>query len=255
MKIIFLGTGTSQGVPVIACKCPVCTSLDYRNKRLRTSVYVETENLSIVIDTGPDFRQQMLNARIHKLDAVLFTHAHKDHIAGLDDVRAFNFHQKKIIPLYGETKVLDQIKKEFAYIFSEDKYPGIPQVQLNTIVNKPFSIDGQKIYPIKLLHYQLSVFGFRINDFSYVTDASFITEEEKKKLIGSKVLVINALQKKKHISHFTLEQALDLVRELSPHQAYLTHISHRMGLHQEVTLDLPKNVQMAYDGLEIFVGD
>ncbi len=251
MKITFLGTGTSQGVPVIACNCEVCRSLDYRDKRLRVAVHIATEGKSLVIDAGPDFRQQMLRARIHTLDAVIFTHEHKDHTAGLDDVRAYNFHQKRDMPVYGRLQVLDQIKREFAYAFAEIRYPGIPQISLFPITNQAFNIDGVAITPIEVLHYKLPVFGYRIGDFTYITDVNFISEEEKQKLKGSKVLVIGALQKEKHLSHFTLSEALQLIEEIAPTKAYLTHISHRMGLHRLVEEELPANVHLAYDGLTI----
>ncbi len=251
MKITFLGTGTSQGVPVIACNCEVCRSLDYRDKRLRVAVHIATEGKSLVIDAGPDFRQQMLRARIHTLDAVIFTHEHKDHTAGLDDVRAYNFHQKKDMPVYGRLQVLDQIKREFAYAFAEIRYPGIPQISLFPITNQAFNIDGVAITPIEVLHYKLPVFGYRIGDFTYITDVNFISEEEKQKLRGSKVLVIGALQKEKHLSHFTLSEALQLIEEIAPTKAYLTHISHRMGLHRLVEEELPANVHLAYDGLTV----
>lgn len=251
MKITFLGTGTSQGVPVIACNCEVCRSLDYRDKRLRVAVHIATEGKSLVIDAGPDFRQQMLRARIHTLDAVIFTHEHKDHTAGLDDVRAYNFHQKRDMPVYGRLQVLDQIKREFAYAFAEIRYPGIPQISLFPITNQAFNIDGVAITPIEVLHYKLPVFGYRIGDFTYITDVNFISEEEKQKLSGSKVLVIGALQKEKHLSHFTLSEALQLIEEIAPTKAYLTHISHRMGLHRLVEEELPANVHLAYDGLTI----
>ncbi len=251
MKIIFLGTGTSQGVPVIACTCEVCKSLDYRDKRLRSSVLVETPEFQLVIDTGPDFRQQMLNERIQKLDAVLFTHAHKDHTAGLDDIRSFNFLQKKEMPIYGQEQTLEQLKTEFSYIFSDSKYPGIPQVSLNPIDNKPFNINGREIVPIEVMHHKLPVFGYRIGNFTYITDANFIADEEKEKIKGSEIIVLNALQKTEHISHFTLDQAVSLAKELNPKKAYFTHISHKLGLHSLVSKELPENVHLADDGLVI----
>ncbi len=251
MIITFLGTGTSQGIPVIACSCDICTSLDYRDKRLRSSVFIELKDLNLVIDTGPDFRQQMLNTRVRKLDAVLFTHAHKDHTAGMDDIRSFNFLQKKDMPIYGQSGVLEQLKMEFAYIFAGNKYPGIPQVHLNTIDTVPFHLEGHEIIPIKVVHHKLPVLGFRIQDFTYITDASCISSLEKKKIKGTEVLVLNALQKEDHISHFTLDQAVELVSELKPKQAYLTHISHKLGLHSEISKELPGNVFLAHDGLKL----
>lgn len=251
MNITFLGTGTSQGVPVIACTCEVCHSLDYRDKRLRVAVHIEVEGKSFVIDTGPDFRQQMLRERISSLDAILFTHEHKDHTAGLDDVRAYNFYQQRDMPVFAREQVLQQLKQEFAYAFTEKKYPGIPQISLNTIVNEPFLIEGVKVIPIEGIHYKLPVFGFRIGDFTYLTDLNYISEQELKKVKGTKVLVVGALQKQKHLSHFNLEEALDLIAVIHPEKAFLTHISHRMGLHREVEEELPANVKLAYDGLRI----
>ncbi len=251
MNITFLGTGTSQGVPVIACTCEVCHSLDYRDKRLRVAVHIEVEGKSFVVDTGPDFRQQMLRERISSLDAILFTHEHKDHTAGLDDVRAYNFYQQRDMPVFAREQVLQQLKQEFAYAFTEKKYPGIPQISLNTIVNEPFLIEGVKVIPIEGIHYKLPVFGFRIGDFTYLTDLNYISEQELKKVKGTKVLVVGALQKQKHLSHFNLEEALDLIAVIHPEKAFLTHISHRMGLHREVEEELPANVKLAYDGLRI----
>jgi phosphoribosyl 1,2-cyclic phosphate phosphodiesterase len=254
MNITFLGTGTSQGVPVINCDCAVCRSLDYRDKRLRVSVWIEVDGKSFVIDTGPDFRQQMLRARVRQLDAVLFTHQHKDHTAGLDDVRAFNFSQQKDMPLYGRQSVLDQIKTEFSYAFSEYRYPGIPRLQLHAIENQPFEVEGVTVIPIEVMHHQLAVFGYRIGDFAYITDANYIAEIELKKLDGIKVLVLDALQRESHLSHFTLSQALELIGRLDIPTAYLTHLSHRMGLHSVVEEELPANVHVAYDGLRLEVG-
>ncbi|NVO02366.1 MAG: MBL fold metallo-hydrolase [Bacteroidetes bacterium] len=251
MKITFLGTGTSQGVPVIACDCSVCKSSNFKDNRLRSSVFIEFENEKFVIDTGPDFRQQMLRAKVKKLDAVLLTHSHKDHVGGMDDVRAFNYFMQKPIDVYGSNQVLNHIKNEFSYAFAEERYPGVPEINLHTIENKEFTINGVKIIPILSMHYQLPIFGFRIGDFTYITDANFISEIEKAKIIGSKILVINALRKKQHISHFTLDEALEIIAEVKPEKAYLTHISHQMGLHNEEEKNLPVNVFFAYDGLEI----
>ena len=251
MNITFLGTGTSQGVPVIACECAVCQSVDYRDKRLRVSAWIEVNGKSFVIDTGPDFRQQMLRARVKNLDAVLYTHQHKDHTAGLDDVRAFNFRQQKDMPLYGRQEVLNQIQTEFSYAFSEMKYPGVPRLQLHAIENKPFEIDGVPITPIEVMHHRLPVFGFRIGDFTYITDANYISEPELEKISGSRVLVIDALQRESHLSHFTLSQALELIDRLNVPAAYLTHISHRMGLHSLVDAELPPHVHLAHDGLSL----
>ena len=251
MKVTFLGTGTSQGVPVIGCDCPVCSSLDFRDKRSRTAVHVEIENKSLVIDTGPDFRQQMLQAKIKKLDAVLYTHQHKDHTAGLDDIRPYNFSQQRDMPIYATKEVLKQIRQEFSYIFQEVKYPGIPQVITHEITKEPFIAEGIPIIPIEVMHYRLPVLGFRINDFTYITDASFISDKELEKVKGTKVLVLNALQKDFHISHFTLDKAIEMVKKIDAELAYFTHISHKLGNHQAVEDQLPDNIQLAYDGLQI----
>jgi phosphoribosyl 1,2-cyclic phosphate phosphodiesterase len=221
LKVTFLGTGTSQGVPVIACDCRVCTSLDFRDNRLRSSVHISHVNISLVIDTGPDFRQQMLRERIKSLDAVLFTHEHKDHTAGLDDIRSYNFHQSMDMPVYGRIHVLDQLKREFAYIFSDKKYPGIPRIKTIEIDKEAFEIEGLKIIPIDVLHYKLPVLGFRIDDFVYITDANFISNEEKQKCLNAKILVLNALQTTPHISHFTLEEAIELGHELKAESVLL----------------------------------
>lgn len=251
MKVTFLGTGTSQGVPVIACDCEVCKSLDYRDKRTRTSIHIQVDGKSIVFDTGPDFREQMLRERINHLDAVIYTHEHKDHTAGLDDVRSYNFKQDMDMPVYGRKPVLEQIQREFAYIFAVNKYPGIPKVKLYEIENKPFQVEGIDILPVDVWHYKLQVFGYRIKDFTYITDVNFIPDEEKDKIRGSKVLVLSALQKNSHLSHFNLEQAIDMVRELKIPQAYFIHMGHRMGLHRNIEEELPEGMELAYDGLQI----
>lgn len=251
MRITFLGTGTSQGIPIIACPCEVCTSADTRDNRLRTSVMVEQDGKVFVIDTGPDFRQQMLRENVKRMDAVLFTHEHKDHTAGFDDIRAFNFILKKKIDVYASQRVQEAIRREFAYIFSDFKYPGIPEVEMHLLENKKTNIQGTDFLPIEALHYKLPVFGFRVGDFSYITDANYISPEEKEKLRNSKVLVLNALRREEHISHFTLQQAIDLVEELKPEKAYFTHISHQLGLHKEVEKELPEHIRLAYDGLKI----
>lgn len=252
MKVTFLGTGTSQGVPLIACDCKVCASANKKDKRLRTSVLVQINDVNMVIDSGPDFRQQMLACGIKHLDALIFTHAHKDHIAGMDDIRGFNFRMKRAIEIYCTQQVESQIRTEFAYIFAETKYPGIPEVEMNTIRNDVnFEVKGVTIQPIEVMHYKLPVLGFRINDFVYITDANFISNDEKQKIKGRHTLVLNALRREKHVSHFTLNEALELIEELQPKQAYLTHISHQLGLHEEVEQELPPNVKLAYDGLTI----
>jgi phosphoribosyl 1,2-cyclic phosphate phosphodiesterase len=255
MKIIILGSGTSQGVPVIACECEVCKSLDFRDDRLRVSVYIEIENTHLVIDTGPDFRTQMLRNKITKLDAVLFTHEHKDHTAGMDDLRSFQFKLNKDIPIYARNSVIEQLKKEFSYIFveKEKKYPGVLNVQENIIQNKAFTINGIEILPIEAMHYKLPVFGFRIKNFVYLTDVKSIADTEKEKLTNTEVLILGALQKEDHISHFTLWEALQFIEEIKPKMTYLTHISHKMGKHAQVEKELPANVKIGYDGLQIFL--
>ncbi|MCE3279106.1 MAG: metal-dependent hydrolase, beta-lactamase superfamily [Bacteroidetes bacterium] len=251
MKITFLGTGTSQGIPIIACPCAVCTSDNIKDNRLRTSILIEEKGKCFVVDTGPDFRQQMLRANVKQMDAVLFTHEHKDHTAGFDDIRAFNFILRKKMDVYASDRVQEAIRREFAYIFSDFKYPGIPEINLHLLKNEKTTIHGVDFIPIEVLHYKLPVFGFRVGDFTYITDANFISEKEKEKIKGSKILVLNALRKEEHISHFTLQQAIKLVQELQPEKAYFTHISHQLGLHAEVEMELPENIHLAFDGLTL----
>ena len=251
MQITFLGTGTSQGIPLIACPCNVCQSGDPNDKRLRTSVLIEHRGKVIVIDTGPDFRAQMLREKVKQLDAVVFTHEHKDHTAGFDDIRAFNFINKKKIDVYASARVQEAIRREYAYIFSDFKYPGIPEVNLFLLDNEITPIHGIDFLPVEVLHYKLPVFGFRIEGFTYITDANYISEEEKEKIKGSKVLVLNALRREPHISHFTFDEALKLIAEIKPERAYLTHISHQLGLHADVMKELPEGVELAYDGLKV----
>ncbi|WP_266367917.1 MBL fold metallo-hydrolase [Tellurirhabdus rosea] len=251
MLVTLLGSGTSSGVPLIGCDCDVCRSADYRDKRLRTSVHLEVEGKSIVIDTGPDFRQQVLREGIKRLDAVVFTHEHKDHTAGLDDVRAYNFRQRRDMPLYGRGRVLEQIKREFSYAFEENKYPGVPSVRLHEVDNEPFEVEGVRFIPIDVLHHRLPVFGFRVHDFTYLTDLNYISEEELEKVYGTRVLILDALQRQPHISHFTLEQAVALVERIRPEITYFTHISHKLGLHREVEKELPPYIRLGFDGLKI----
>lgn len=255
MKVTVLGSGTSQGVPVIACECEVCKSLDFRDQRLRPSIHIEVDGLSLVVDTGPDFRQQMLRANIKRLDAVLYTHEHKDHTAGMDDLRSFQFKQNdEEIPLYARETVMNQLKREFAYIFvpKEQKYPGVLSVIENIIENKPFKIKNTTVIPIEVFHYKLPVFGFRIQDFSYITDVNSISEKELEKVRGTKILILDALHnQEKHISHYTLREAIEVAKEINAEKTYFTHISHRMGLQSVVEKDLPENMELAYDGLEI----
>lgn len=249
MKITFLGTGTSQGIPVIACRCEVCSSSNPKDNRLRCSVLVEFNGKTIVIDTGPDFRQQMLKNKVRRLDAVLFTHEHKDHVAGLDDIRAFNFVMKQNMDIYLTDAVEQAIRREFSYIFADTKYPGIPLINLHRITNHPFDLFDQTILPIEVMHYQMPVFGYRIGDFTYITDAKSISEIELEKLEGTRILVINALRRETHVSHFTLNEALELINRIKPQKGYLTHLSHQMGKHEDVMKELPSNVEIAYDGL------
>lgn len=253
LKVTFLGTGTSQGIPVIGSTHPVCLSNNPKDKRLRVSVMVEWEDSTFVIDCGPDFRQQMLRANPKKIDALLFTHEHADHTAGLDDIRPFCFKQGEL-PIYAHQRVIEQLKIRFEYVFAtENRYPGAPTVAINIIENKPFTINNLPIIPIDSLHYKLQVFGFRFDKFAYLTDIKTITKTELDKLKNLEVLVINALREKEHISHLNLEQALEIINIIKPKKAYLTHISHLLGFHDEVQQKLPKNVFLAYDQLEITI--
>lgn len=236
---------------MIGCQCEVCQSLDYRDKRLRASVHLSLNGKSLVIDTGPDFRQQMLREDIRNLDAVVFTHSHKDHVAGLDDVRAYNYLQGVDMEVYGQPPVLEQLRMEFHYAFGNKKYPGIPQLNLNAIGEDPFEAAGIKLIPLPVTHMHLPVLGFRVNDFSYITDANFISDETLIKLAGTKVLVLNALQRQKHISHFNLEEAIAMARKIGAEKTYFTHISHKLGSHKEVSKELPESIALAFDGLSL----
>ncbi len=253
MKVTFLGTGTSQGVPVIACLCEVCKSLDSKDKRLRSSILIETNDKVFLIDSGPDFRQQMLQYDVRNLDGILFTHEHKDHIAGLDDVRAFNWVNKKPVEVFAEQRVIGALKHEFSYAFVEKPYPGVPKINLNIIDETPFHIHGIQIIPIRGKHMYLPVLGYRIKDFAYLTDFNVIEDKEIEKLKGVTTLVVNGLRKEEHISHFTIYQAIELIHTVKPKVAYITHISHQLGFHAEVSKELPENVFLAYDGLVIEV--
>ena len=251
MKVTFLGTGTSQGIPIIGSNHPVCLSQNSKDKRLRVSVLVECEDMTLLIDCGPDFRQQMLRTSCSRIDAVLFTHEHSDHTAGIDDLRPFYFRQGAI-STYAHQRVIDALKTRFGYIFeTKNKYPGVLTLEVNPIINQPFSIKNKTIVPIEVFHHKLPVFGFRIENFAYITDAKTVSEQEIKKLNGLDVLVVNALRQEPHISHFNLEEALAFIKLVNPKQAYLTHISHHMGFHDEVQARLPKDVFLAYDELEI----
>jgi len=253
MRITFLGTGTSQGIPVIACDCEICTSTDARDKRLRSSVLIEDQGKVIVIDSGPDFRYQMLRAQVTRLDAIVFTHEHKDHIAGMDDIRPFNHKQGSEIDIYASKRVQEALRREFAYIFSNVKYPGAPLIHLHEISDNPFLIGDVEFRPIEVMHFNLPILGYRIGNFTYITDAKTVSEEQKLKIKGTKILVINALQIEKHISHFTLEEALAFAKEIGAEKTYLTHLSHRMGKHELVSKKLPKGIELAYDGLSFAI--
>ncbi len=250
-KVTFLGTGTSSGVPMIGCDCEVCSSSNLKDKRLRSSIMVESKDTTIIVDTTPDFRYQMLRLGVKKVDAIVFTHPHKDHIAGLDDVRAFNFHTKKPVDVYANYLTEEALRRDFYYAFSDTKYPGIPEINLNTITTEPFIINELTIQPILVWHLKMPVLAFRFGPFTYITDANRIEEEEKEKIKGSKAMVVNALRKKEHISHFNLEEAIALVKELEVHEAYFTHISHQLGLHDAIEAELPDGIHLGYDGLEL----
>jgi len=249
LKITFLGTGTSSGVPLIGCDCAVCTSADPKDNRLRSSILVESATTTLVVDTGPDFRYQMLREKVKKLDAVVFTHPHRDHMAGLDDVRAYNFFQKKHIDIYADSLMESAIRRDFYYAFADTRYPGIPELNLISISDEPFIVGDIPVTPVKVWHMKMPVLGFRFGSFTYITDANRIEEQEKGKIRGSEVLVLNALRKQQHISHFTLGEAVELAQELRVPQAYFTHMSHQIGLHADIEAELPDNIHLAWDGL------
>ncbi len=236
---------------MIACDCEVCTSENEKDKRLRSSILVQSQNTSLVVDTTPDFRTQMLREHVKKLDAVIFTHPHKDHIAGLDDIKAFNFFQQKAVEVYANQMTEEALRREYYYIFAAKKYPGIPHIDLHTIADAPFVVGDIPVIPILVYHLNMPVLGFRFGNFTYITDANRITDEEKEKIKGSEVLVVNALRKKEHISHFNLQEAIDLAEDLKIPQTYLTHISHQLGLHDEINAEIPPNIQLAFDGLTL----
>lgn len=253
ITVTFLGTGTSQGIPVIACSCEVCKSLNPKDNRTRTSVLLSIGDKNVVIDTGPDFRYQMLRENIQHLEAVLFTHEHKDHISGLDDIRAFNYASQSPMDIYVTDPVFSALQREFHYVFDGTNYPGIPQVRINIFKQDSFELFGEKITPIEVMHYKLAVTAFRIRNFTYITDANFIGEENFAKMQGTEILVLNALRRESHISHFTLDEALEIVNRLKPKKAYFVHMSHLLGLHDDINKELPDHVELAYDGLKISI--
>ncbi|RLD90787.1 MAG: MBL fold metallo-hydrolase [Bacteroidetes bacterium] len=253
MKITFLGTGTSQGIPVVACPCDVCHSNDYKDNRLRTSVLVETANQRFTIDAGPDFRYQMLREEVKHLDAILITHSHKDHIGGLDDVRSFNYLQKSAMDIYVAPFHQKEIIREYSYAFQKDLYPGVPNFNLIDISQAPFYVGNVKIIPLPVLHMKMEVTGFRIGDFAYITDTNYIPGSILAQLLDCKVIVLNALRKRKHPSHYSLKEAVSVLKFLRPERAYITHISHLMGFHKEVCRELPDFIELAHDGLQIEV--
>ena len=253
LKITFLGTGTSSGVPMIACECAVCTSTNPKDNRLRSSIMVQSETTNIIVDTTPDFRYQMLRQKVKSIDAIIFTHSHKDHVAGLDDIKAFNNFSKKPINVYANEFTQVALKREFYYVFAEEKYPGIPDIHLHTIEEDSFLIGDIIVTPIKVWHLRMPVLGFRFGNFTYITDANRIEESEQEKIKGSEVLVLNALRHEKHISHFTLQEAIDLSQALKIPQTYFTHISHQLGLHDVVSENLPNACKLGYDGLVLDV--
>jgi phosphoribosyl 1,2-cyclic phosphate phosphodiesterase len=253
LTITFLGSGTSSGVPMIACECPVCTSTDKKDKRLRSSIMVRSALTTLVVDSTPDFRYQMLRENVKHLDAIVFTHPHKDHIAGLDDVRAYNFFTRRPMEIYANEMTQEVIIREFPYAFADTKYPGVPEIRLNTIAYDDFVVGDIPVSPVLVWHMKMPVLGFRFGDFTYITDANRIDEAEKEKIRGSKVIVINALRKEPHISHFTLDEAVALAKELEVPQAYFTHISHQLGKHADINKELPPGMELAWDGLVLTV--
>ena len=253
LHITFLGTGTSSGVPMIGCDCAVCTSTDKRDDRLRSSIKVSSAQTTLVVDTTPDFRYQMLRTETKHLDAVIFTHPHRDHIAGLDDIRAFNFFMNKPMEIYANALTEEALRRDFYYAFTEHKYPGVPEMNMNKIAEEPFIVGDIPVTPIDVWHMKMPVLGFRFGNFTYITDANRLEEHAKDQIRGSEVLVLNALRKEPHISHFTLDEAVSLVKELGIPKAYFTHISHQLGLHEEINKELPEGMALAYDGMELVI--
>jgi phosphoribosyl 1,2-cyclic phosphate phosphodiesterase len=255
LTVTFLGTGTSQGVPFIGCECAVCTSPDPHDRRLRCAIWIQAKGQSVVVDAGPDFRYQMLRANVKHLDAIIFTHGHKDHVAGLDDVRAYNYYQQKPMEIWVTEETETVLRREFSYVFNNATYPGIPQLNLNRIGDGPIRIGELEIVPVRVRHYQMEVLGFRVGPFTYITDANYIAPAELEKVKGSEVMVLNALRHEPHISHYTLSEAITIVREAEVPRAYFTHISHQLGLHMELNAHLPAGMQLAYDGLTLHFPD
>ena len=253
LTITLLGTGTSTGVPMIACDCEVCRSTDKRDKRLRSSILVQSKKTTLVVDTGPDFRYQMLRENVSHLDAVVYTHPHKDHLAGLDDIRAFNFFSQKPMQIYADSLTEEAVRRDFYYAFTDTKYPGIPELSMNTITEDPFMVGDIPVMPIPVWHLKMPVLGFRFGQFAYITDANRIEEESMDRLRGTSIIVLNALRKEPHVSHFTLSQAVDIAKELQVEKAYFTHISHQLGKHEDVSKELPGFAALGYDGMRIEV--
>lgn len=251
LKITLLGTGTSLGVPIIGCECAVCNSKDTRDNRLRSSALIEWHDKVFLIDAGPDFRQQMLRAGVKKIDAILLTHEHKDHVSGLDDIRALNFLHHKAIDIYAEKRVHDSIRKDFAYVFSIIQYPGIPQMDLHQISAGPIKIQGLEIIAIRAMHYKLPILGFRFGDFTYISDTNYISRDEMAKVSGTRVLVLNALRWEAHLSHNSINEAIRIIHEIQPEKAYLTHLSHQAGTYENLIRELPTGIEPGYDGLVI----
>lgn len=251
LNFTFLGTGTSQGIPVIGCECAVCQSVDTKDKRLRSSLLIESDTTSVLIDVGPDVRQQLLLAKVKKLDAIVITHEHMDHVSGLDEIRPFNFQMEQAMRVYASERVQERLREQYSYIFAENKYPGAPSVELHTISDEAFQIGDIPFLPIEVMHGKLPIWAYRVHDFTYITDANYISAKEKEKMKGSRFLVVNALKREEHHSHFNVSQALELITEINAGENFLTHISHQLGIHEKVQAELPTNVRIAFDQLKI----